>query len=291
MKSKLGLGTAQFGLNYGIANSSGQPNLSEVRSILQFAHSKGIELIDTAAAYGSSEVAIGGSGEADAFKIVTKIPKLTPNSLSVTESLNYSCQKLKVERVYGLLFHHVDDLLGPHGKNLWKDALELKKSGLVTKIGASIYSPDQVDSLLTHFRPDLIQVPLNLFDQRLIHGGQLKKLKSFGVEIHVRSVFLQGVLLMDPKNLPDFLGDAAPPLKKLQARAEALGLSPLQFSLGFVLGLPEVDCVIVGVDGLVQFQQILDQIESLGTGIQIDRPIDFAVQSERVINPVLWPAR
>ena len=194
--SRLGLGTVQFGADYGISNGQGQSSFVQAREVLAEAHRQGLAVIDTSPAYGVSEEVVGRCLTDDhAFKIVTKTPVLGAAALTrddaavVKGSFYRSLQKLGQESLYALLVHHIGDLLAANGELLWDVMSDMKKWGLVEKIGVSAYSGDQIDRLLTRFPIDIVQVPLNVFDQRLVKSGYLAGLKKRGVEIHVRSGF------------------------------------------------------------------------------------------------------
>lgn len=302
---RLGLGTAQFGLDYGIANSAGKTPVDEVRRILAEAGGAGIRLVDTAALYGESEEALGRALPAShAFRVVTKTPKFpggfgAAEARTLEDTLAASLRKLGLPRAYALLAHQADDLLGRDGDRFMEALLELKARGLVEKVGASVYTPSQVDALLGRHRIDAIQVPFNLLDQRLVRGGQLRALRRSGVEIHARSIFLQGVILMDLSALPAFLQPVRPVLARFRAEAAARGLDPLQAALAFALGREEISHSLVGVCDLAQLKEIL---AAAGTALaaigRVDGPgaggaglpdwAEFHCDEERCVNPALW---
>src|SRR5205085_51237 len=165
---KLGLGTVQFGLDYGISNATGRPAEAEVQTILSGAAAAGVRILDTATAYGESEAVLGRlTRPDDEFRIVTKIPRVTSIE-AIADTFAQSLQRLQRSSVYGLLLHDADDLLSAHGDRVFAQLRKLQQEGRTQKIGVSTYTPEQVDSLLPRYEFDLIQVPLNLFDQRLI---------------------------------------------------------------------------------------------------------------------------
>lgn len=292
---KLGLGTAQFGLDYGIANAVGKTPLEEVHGILSEAKRAGITLVDTACLYGDSEEALGRCLPAGhEFRIVTKTPKF-PGDFGATaartlqETFAASLQKLGVPRVYALLAHQADDLLGADGDRFMDALLALKDRGLVAKVGASVYTPAQVDGLLSRGRIDVVQIPFNVLDQRLLRGGQLAALAAGGVEVHARSMFLQGALLMNPPELPAFLRPVRPLLQRFSAAATAVGFSPLQAALAFVLERPEIAHAVVGVCDRAQLREILDAAGSLSAKQARPDWSQFHCDDETVVNPALWP--
>ncbi|MBT4731423.1 aldo/keto reductase, partial [Candidatus Woesearchaeota archaeon] len=212
--SKLALGTAQFGLDYGISNVHGKTDKHNVNQILEFAYNNNIDTIDTAAMYGNAESVVGGSiNNSHSWKIVTKTPSFIGDCVDKTDverlrrAFKKSILNLGRKNIYGLLIHSCDDLFKPGGSLLFKEMEALKSIGAVEKIGVSVYSSRQIEMVLNKFNIDLIQLPINILDQNLLIDGWLKKIKEKGIEIHARSVFLQGVLLMPRHTLPAYFSD------------------------------------------------------------------------------------
>jgi aryl-alcohol dehydrogenase-like predicted oxidoreductase len=289
---KLGLGTVQFGLDYGISNTSGKTGLEEVRKILSLAKKSGIRLLDTAAAYGESEAILGKTIEsASDFHIVTKVKAnhdVNSNGDSITiiqESLN----KLNKTSLYGCLFHSVDDLLNKDGESYYKKVHKLKENKIVQKIGVSIYNSKEIDVLLSMFDFDIVQIPINIFDQRLIQTGHLSMLKKKNIEIHARSIFLQGLLFLDESNLDMFFDKAKPQISGLKEYSLQNNVTVSQAALGFVKNLPEIDTMLMGVNTVEQLQQnILDYNHPIDN--QFDYSV-FALSEESILNPSMWPKR
>jgi aryl-alcohol dehydrogenase-like predicted oxidoreductase len=287
-KGRLGLGTVQFGLPYGISNTNGQTALDESHRILQVASENGINILDTAVSYGQSESTIG-SFHSGNFKVVTKIPFLNLESpqigKQVTRHFNSSRLQLNSDSVYGLLLHRPDQLLEPRGKEIWHELEILKNTGVVEKIGISISSFFDLDTILNQYAIDLVQAPFNPFDQRLISGGWLKRLKSQGVEIHSRSAFLQGLLLMEQHEIPMKFHRWASNFDHWHTSLRDLGISPLEACLQFPFSIPEIDCVLVGVNSVVHLGEIL--------GISQKEFVDdywssFECNDDLLISPSLW---
>lgn len=288
----LGLGTVQFGLDYGVANSSGRVTEDEVRAILASAAGGGVAVIDTAAAYGESEAVLGRCLPRPApFRIVTKTRPLRECGDGcgagewIRRGFIRSLERLGKDRVDALLVHHVADLLGPEGGEVVAVMAELKRDGLVGKLGISAYGGADVDAALAIHDFDLVQLPLNVLDQRLVAGGHLRRLRERGLEVHVRSVFLQGLLLMEPSSVSSYF---APILAQLEAWRRALevrGLNPLEGALAFVRTL-DVDVVLVGVDSAAQLAA--NQMAfSAASNCDLDFA-SFAVNDEAFINPSRW---
>ena len=292
---KIALGTVQLGLDYGISNRAGQVSPEEARRILALAGRSGIRVLDTAAAYGDAEQRLGELLPPDAaFDVVTKLPRLPAEpgpgvAQWVRDRLAESLQRLRVPRLYGLLMHQAADLLGPQGDALWAALEAARAAGTVMKVGASVYTGTEIDALLGRFPLQLIQLPLSVLDQRLVRSGHLAKLRKAGVEVHARSVFLQGVLLMAPEDLPAHLAPAREPLRALRAAARAAGRMPLDLALGCVLRQPEVDRAVLGVTREEELAEILAAAQR-PSAAQLDCGA-FALDDEAILNPGRWPTR
>ncbi len=289
---KIGLGTVQFGVDYGISNAAGKVMAEDVQDILSYAATRGIDILDTAHTYGYSEEAIGNSGMSSQFRIVTKTPLFKDASVSAEDvkrlerEFSQSLKKLKRPSIYGLLVHHAEDILRPNGERLIEKMSALVESGKVEKIGVSLYSTDDMESVLDIFVPDIIQLPLNVFDQDKLSDGTLQKLKDMGVEVHIRSVFLQGLLLMRAEQLPPFFAPIRPHLEKYHAFLSKHGLSLLQGALKFVLQAPVIDHVILGVCTRKQLEEIVLAESSMPVSY-LDMS-EFALTDENYINPSKW---
>lgn len=287
---KLGLGTAQFGIDYGITNQSGKTDFSEVKRILNYAKQKGITLLDTAAAYGDSEKKLGNVIGNDAqFKIVTKITNIFKQKnieQHILNQVNQSLHNLQRDHLEVLMIHHAEDLLNVNGPICYEVLKDLKMQNVVNKIGCSIYEPNDIEHILSRYQLDVIQVPINIFDQRLIEGNYLKHLKKQKIEIHARSLFLQGLILIEPKNIPSNLKNSIPYVNILRLEAEKHQLTPLQLDLQFVKSINEIDFGIVGVNNLQQLIEIEQSFKH--TTINDVDYRKFAINDVRLIDPRKW---
>ncbi len=291
---KIGLGTVQFGQNYGVSNKQGITPENEVRDILSIAWGNGVTLLDTATLYGASEEIIGRSIPTDSvFKIVTKTLVFQKTKIEkedaarLKETFRRSLDKLKQPKLYGLLVHHAADLLKEGGQYLWEAMQEMKDRGLVQKIGASLYSPQELNHLLEKYTPDIVQIPMNVFDQRMIQNGHLQYLNGLGVEIHTRSVFLQGLLLMSPKELPGYFSSIKNLMLEYREALQKQNIDPLEAALTFVYRQPEIDHVIVGVNNQLHLEEIIKVVHHIETMGNLDFSV-YAVQDESIINPSFW---
>ncbi|MDZ4722673.1 MAG: aldo/keto reductase [candidate division Zixibacteria bacterium] len=292
-KITLGLGTAQFGSDYGITNTHGKVSIQQVRAIVDFASKNEINTVDTAALYGGSETVLGRSLSSDhGFRVVTKTVQLKKQEITVadiilmSETFKRSLEKLGQSSVYGLLIHNADDLLAQNGSMVFDLLESLKESKHVKKIGVSVYSGEQIDRLVELFDIDLVQLPLNILDQRLIHSGHLSRLAKRGIEIHARSVFLQGLLLTPPTKLHPYFNPISDRVTRLQSAFSESRMTSLEGSLSFIKNIPEIDCVIVGVSSLDELKQIHSAFHSLTTP-QIDYT-QYACEDEQMVNASLW---
>lgn len=273
---KLVLGTVQFGLQYGV-NSVGRPSKEAVKGILAAASKGGITTLDTSSAYGNSEEILGDCiTPTERFKIVSKYPK---GETSVVEMFNGSLQRLKVDKLYGYLLHHFE--VYKNNPAVWNEFVDLKESGKVSKIGFSLYSPEELEIILENKSSfDLIQVPFNIFDRKFL--PYIKELHERGIEIHVRSTFLQGLFFMDRNALPEKLAPLRENLLQLDDYSKKTGLSISEIALNFNLHNPYIDGVLIGVDNVSQLQINLSSVK--------DKPIDLEidVKEKELLNPVNW---
>jgi len=278
--SKIALGTVQFGLDYGVSNLSGQVAINDVKKILDVARDNGINTLDTAPGYGNSEKVLGKVGISD-YQIVTKTISLNDDADKVIDGFHKSLKNLNTDQVKGLLIHNIDDIKNKQFTILFSKLNRLKEEGLINKIGFSTYTPEQVNFLLVNFDFDLIQLPFNVFDARLTEGGQLTALKNQGVEIHARSVFLQGVLL-NFDNLSDYFLTWQKQFEDYQKIVKESGQSLLEYALNFALNTQELDEILVGVDNVNQLTDIVSA-SKLDTSLKA-----FSINDINLLNPSLW---
>jgi hypothetical protein len=285
--NRLALGTVQFGLPYGIANQAGQVSRSDAREMLLLAAANGIDTLDTAIAYGESETCLGETG-VRGFNLVTKLPAIPDGCADVKDwvgaQIAASFARLGVSSVYGLLLHRPDQLLGGNGQALFNAMRDLQEAGLVQKIGVSIYAPSELDALFRQYRFELVQAPFSLIDRRISQSGWLQKLKQDGVEIHTRSAFLQGLLLMPRSAIPSKFTPWTPLWNNWHDWLARHSVSPVQACLAYPLSFPEVDRVVIGADSEAQLAQI---IAAARHGISDEFP-DMHCDDENLINPANW---
>ncbi|MGY3616563.1 aldo/keto reductase [Bradyrhizobium sp. USDA 10063] len=284
--SRIGLGTVQFGTAYGVSNIAGQVPAAEVAAILRSAHAAGIRVLDTAASYGTAEEILGAAlAPHQDFAIVTKALPLSHGLEEVERRARRSLDLLGRRPADAILIHAAGDLAGPDGPRLWALLERLRDEGLYRRIGISAYFADGPLELARQYRPDLMQLPFSILDQRLRQNGELALLKQLGIEIHVRSVFLQGLLFMDPARLPPRLAHAGPALANTQARIRQAGLRPIEAAVGFVLAQDHVDVAVVGVTSADELAEI---VAASATRV---RDLDWracAIDDPVTLTPSLW---
>lgn len=291
MKSvnKLGLGTVQWGLPYGVANQYGIAAPETVAAILDASRRHGIKVLDTASLYGQAETVLGAN-PLETFHVISKTPRFATPSITEEHSsqliqfFQQSLQRLSCQEIYGLLIHHAPDLLVPGGEKLVSAMMKLKEKGVVEKLGVSVYDGEQIDAVLKVFKPDIVQLPVSVFDQRMLSNGQLERLHKEGVEIHARSVFLQGLLLMSLEKVPAYFDPIRPLLARWHANAKAQGMTLVQAALSFVRDIPYVGTVLVGVEDMGQFQACLEDF-SIKASFDASK---LACNDPMFVNPALW---
>lgn len=249
---KLMLGTVQFGMPYGAFNATGRVTLEMVKTMIDAAAEAGIDMLDTARAYGDSEAVLARAGAPSRFNIVSKCPDLSTEEdpvAALNAAFVASCATMGVTRMYGYLLHNAEDLARP---GIWEALWALREAGWVERIGVSGYEAEAVAELCARYPLTLVQLPGNVLDP----WYDTIYLPST-VEVHVRSVFLQGFLLGEPTALPPHLAPWRGTLEQFRVEARMQGLSPLQAALAPLIASSRVAKVAVGADSPGQLEQIL----------------------------------
>lgn len=283
---KLALGTVQFGLDYGVNNQSGVTTDSELVETLALAHNNNIKLLDSATAYGNALERLGDLNPFP-FDIVSKLkpilqPQITPQVIDdCLAEMEFSIKKAKVNKLYAIMFHSSKDLMKPGINNL---VHELNQSGLCKKVGASFYSNDPICDLTDRLNLNIVQLPLSIADQTALQSGTLSNLKRNNCEVHIRSIFLQGLLLMEKK--PDYFSQWSRWFELFKEACKKYNISPMQLCLSFVKNLPEVDKIVVGANNSAQLADIITNYELYNlnsaelSGLAINDPL--------LTNPANW---
>lgn len=282
---RLAIGTAQFGQKYGIANTSSNSYI-DVHGILDFCRHHGINTIDTAQAYGNSEVLLGEQG-VSGFDVITKI--FIPDDIKISDDVIYqlfekSQDNLRINKVHGLLIHNPRVFLDPCGPDLFRALRSLKNKGLIDLFGVSVYSTDEAEYYLSNYHFDLYQIPLSVVDRRFYKNNLIKRIKNRGSQIYARSIFLQGLLVNESLERPSYFNQWSDFFKKYYEIVVESGLTPMQFCLASVLSDKDISKVVVGVDSLPQLREIVESYSE-----------DFTCSIEKIgepdlglIDPRLW---
>jgi len=279
---KIALGTVQWGLDYGIANTHGIPSDEVLNSIFAQANKAGINLFDTAVQYGEAEKRVGQLTNLE-HKIVTKIGNFSTNK-SLNQQLDNSFKHLKRQNIYGCLFHDVDELI--NHTDLWRELLVYKKEGRINKIGFSLYEPQELLELLeAGLHPDIVQLPYSILDRKFEPYFDL--LKSKEVEIHVRSVFLQGLFFKKGNSLPPKTKKLKPLIDYVNSLSTDYNISVLQICLGYVLQKQKIDHIVVGIDHINQLKEIIKLNKVLPSDL-INQIEKIQLDDNTLLNPSTW---
>ncbi len=281
------LGTAQFGSDYGISNRSGELKSTEATKILTFCRKTKIQLIDTAPGYGESENILG-QNKPEFFKFITKIPKIEHNQVSISKFI-FSCihkslRKLRISKLYAVLIHNPEDLIKGYSNEAYNILSDLKQKGLVEKIGVSVYTVSELEAIQEKYKLDIVQLPLSIFDQSFLRSGWLKQLANNSIEVHVRSIFLQGLLLTESKNLDKEFSKWNNVFGVYKDWLKELNISALEACIRTVLSVQNVDHVLVGVQNVNQLKQIC----YFSSKKPLDMPQPFFDYDENFLNPSKW---
>ena len=288
------IGTAQFGMNYGIANKSGRPNCLEVDKILEYAVKNNIRYLDTAQSYGESEAVLGEAisklSNSDSIRIISKLsPDLQEkNPTIIIESVKSSLKKLSMKSLYGFLAHRVKII----NSDSFLSAIEImKKNGLVIKTGVSVYTPEEALDVINHPAVDILQIPFNILDKRWIDNGIIEKAKEKNIQLFFRSIFLQGLIFLNEDELASRKMDWAKLfLKEFNGLVKETPFSPIELAFGILTNTPGDNIIIMGLDSLSQLQQNLNIIERsiINKKVSEEWWSKLPLFPEKFLNPSLW---
>jgi aryl-alcohol dehydrogenase-like predicted oxidoreductase len=289
MNSKLILGTVQFGLNYGINNTAGKPSKENIKSILDSAYNSGIKLLDTAEAYGDSQNKIGEyhNNSTNKFNVITKFSSNTEGfSLNIIERVHNNLKILDVDKLHCYMFHSFDDF-NKYFEKYRKDLLILKRDGIINNIGVSLYSNDELESVLKFDEITLIQLPFNLLDNNNKRGDILKKAKAKGIEIHTRSAFLQGLFFMNTSKLTIRIKPLGSYLNSLNDLCDEY-YKMNDLALNYVCNNKNIDKVLIGVDNVHQLASNLLSEKKMIQKKIIKQIEAVDVKETELLNPSNW---
>lgn len=272
-------------MNYGIANKIGKVLDNEIEAILNLAWSKGIDTLDTAKAYGDSEKKIGeyliGKPESN-WNIITKI---STNGITLSNQIKDSVAKLT--RNPTIIMAHSAELF--INKQFQNELANAKERQIISRVGVSLYNKDEIYQVLKSLiKPDVIQIPMNILDTRLYRNRTLSQLHNKGIEIHIRSAFLQGLFYLPKEMLDKSFSDAMPYLEKLEAIATESGLTLAELSLLWLISLEEVNKVIIGIDNAKQLQNHIQTLNKNVDASVFKKALSIHYDNENVLNPSQW---
>jgi aryl-alcohol dehydrogenase-like predicted oxidoreductase/RimJ/RimL family protein N-acetyltransferase len=284
---RISIGTVLFGMDYGIGGCK-RISEEEAGRILATAASEGVDSIDTAMAYGGSESTLGSLGISK-WNITSKldsVPSDCPNiNAWVETTIRNSLMRLRVPKLSSLLLHRPKQLLTDQGSPIFEALQNAKAKGLIEKIGISIYDPSELDPILSKYACEVVQAPLNLIDRRLVHSHWEKTLQESGIELQVRSVFLQGLLLMNGAERPEKFVRWTPIWNSWEAWLRETKVSPLEACLRFVLSSTHACRIVVGIENRRQLLQI---IEAVSQQSLLNSWPAMAALDAHLVNPALW---
>jgi aryl-alcohol dehydrogenase-like predicted oxidoreductase len=282
----LSLGTAQFGMAYGATNDFPPPSLGDVGEILEFALANNIRHLDTAASYGDSEKILGEIGVSN-FVITTKLPHIGNSPIVATNwvdlQIEESLKRLRLDTLSTVLFHNCDDLLGANGDLLWSELSAIKAAGTISKIGVSVYDEIELAKVLQLYKIDVVQVPCNILDDRFRRSDLLSTLTHKNIEIQVRSIFLQGVLIAEPSTRPQYFQQFREYLDPWDTWIAQNKLDARSACFSSVDQLGCADLALIGVGSKRHLSGLLDARQ---TTVNLDK--DFSCTELRLIDPRLW---
>jgi aryl-alcohol dehydrogenase-like predicted oxidoreductase len=284
---KIVLGTANFGQKYGLAGKIIKSD-KKIQKIIKFASNSKIQLIDTSDNYGSSETLLGNNN-LKSFKIITKLKfsdkeKKNDNLESIIfKKIEKSLFKLNIKKLYAILLHESKDLKGSKKNLIIKVLKKLKKRKLVSKIGVSIYDPKELDFIWPFWKPDIIQCPFNILDRRINESGWLNRLKKNKTEVHVRSIFLQGLLLKDSRSLPKKFKKWNHIFKEWTKYCHDKNISKLQVCINFIKSFKKISYAVIGFEDTTQLKKIVKYFNN-----NKGKYPSLTCSDTRLINPHLW---
>lgn len=290
MNSKLVLGTVQLGLSYGINNTNGKPSLAMAFKILSTAWDKGIRILDTAEVYGNSQEVIGEFHKANSdkiFKIITKLSaKHTLKNNELIKHISDNCKALNTSNLHGYMFHNYQSF--KENTAFYNEVLQAKGQGLIKYVGISLYTNDEIEDIVANYSDfDFIQIPFNLFDNESKRKKSIISAKQKNIEIHVRSVFLQGLFFKDCKKLPEKLVPLKKYMETLAKIKQNSQMSTEALALQYVLQKEYIDYVLIGVENT---EQLMNNITICENKQNIPHAVIDAIDVTEVnlLNPSNW---
>lgn len=286
--SKIILGTVQLGLDYGINNKSGKPKLTEAFEILSSAYKKGVRILDTAEAYGSSQEVIGSfhtKNPETKFNVISKVSKYG-NLGNFKDNILKSLKVLEIESFYGYMVHNYQTL--KENPSIYTEMLNIKNDGFTKLIGISLYENEEIQDVIDNYRFDFIQIPYNLLDNHNFRGEIIEKARKSGLEIHTRSSFLQGLFFMDIMQLPKSIDPIKKDLERIKGICNSHNMKVQDLSLGYVNSKSYIDQIVIGVDSNKQLLSNLKSAQNVLSEEIILEVEEIEVENKEMLNPTNW---
>lgn len=285
VSQKLVLGTVQLGLPYGINNKAGKPGMAEAHTILSKAASAGIAYLDSAEAYGDAHAVIGSylkNCKGPSFEIISKF---VGDEIPLKQKVENTLSQLGKNSLYALMYHRFSDYTSGKYAN---ELLDLRNSGKIDKIGVSLYSERELELTISDPGITVLQVPFNLFDASPLKARLLTEARGHGKEIHVRSVFLQGLLFRDPEELTGNLQALKEPLRLVHNYLKHSGVGIREACLNYALHQPYVDYVVIGVETKKQLEENLNAVKEQFPLELLEQGMPIKIEDRELLNPSNW---
>lgn len=286
LAKKIIIGTAQFGNSYGISNSKGQVKIKEVKNILKFAKQNKIKSFDTAISYGDSEKILGNY-KLENYKVISKINKTSLTNINkdyIFHQISQILERLKINKLYGILIHDPNILYSKQGKQLVNYLNECKEYGLVEKVGVSVTNVIDIKTFLNQFTFDIVQAPFNIFDRRLVQLNLIEYMKKKNIELHVRSIFLQGLLLMSYDKIPKKFQKWNKLFKKWEDWVIYNNISKIEACVSFAYLTKDISNILIGCQSVKELKEILN----INPSNNLKIPEDLICDDLDLINPTEW---
>ena len=286
--SKLGLAAAQFGLDGMGASPRARSPQIETRDILNIAARARLSVLDVSGVYGGAETILGDLMPRPVpFRVTLSAVRADRGPDFVENEARASLRRLGVERADAIIVSSPSELFGPHGAALWDRLARMKDQGLFAKIGVAAHASDDPVGVARRFKPDILQAPASLLDQRLLADGSLSRIAGMGIEVQLRSIFLNGLLFLPPDRVPAQLKGASGRLSRVRRMIAEGRSDPLQAALGFALSRVEANAVLVGVTSAAELSAVVAAASSPPPDLDWD---EMAIDDPVALDPRRWVA-
>lgn len=286
--SKLGLAAAQFGLDGMSASPRARSPETEARDILNIAARAHLSVLDVSGNYGRAESVLGDLIPRPVpFRVTLSAARADRGPDFVEAEARAALRRLALERADAIIVSSPSELFGPHGAAVWERLARLRDAGLFARIGVAAHASDDPVGVARRFKPDILQAPASLLDQRLLADGSLARIAGLGVEVQLRSIFLNGLLFLPPDRVPAQLKGASGRLSRVRRMIAEGRSDPLQAALGFALSRPEASAVLVGVTSAAELSAVVAAASSPPPDLDWD---DMAIDDPVALDPRRWVA-